>query len=429
VRILQTVQTLDPTVGGVGPAVMALSRGLLRKGHEIDIVTLDPSAAPWIPDVAGQGEARQLLRQKARDDRSGANIREWATQPIDSIGRPAGATRVGLTVHALGPGITSYRYSRRLTNWLRRRGGDYDRVIVNGLWQYLSFAVWRQFAGLATPYYVFPHGMLDPWFKQTFPLKHLKKWLYWPWAEYRVLRDAAAVVFTSEQERLEARKSFWLYRCREQVSPLGLESPPPIPPQAKQMFVAKFPQIRNTRMLLFLGRLHPKKGCDILIEALPRDEDPENVISVVLAGPDQIGWAQQLRARVARLDIGPRIVFAGMLDGEMKQGALANADALILPSHQENFGMSVVEALAVGLPVLISNRVNIWPEIDADGAGYVEGDDVPGTARLIERWIATPPAQRETMRANARRCFQRRFQIDHAVASLLQILSEPRAAG
>jgi glycosyltransferase involved in cell wall biosynthesis len=115
-----------------------------------------------------------------------------------------------------------------------------------------------------------------------------------------------------------------------------------------------------------------------------------------------------------------------MLQGAMKQGALASADAFILPSHQENFGMSVVEALAVGLPVLISNRVNIWREIEGDRAGYVEPDNLEGTVRLIRRWIATSPAERETMRANARQCFARRFEIEKAVDSLLQVLSAGR---
>ena len=69
--------------------------------------------------------------------------------------------------------------------------------------------------GFHTPaYFVFTHGMLDPWFKRTYPLKHLKKWLYWPWAEYRVLRDAQAVLFTCEEERILARQSFWLYKCK-----------------------------------------------------------------------------------------------------------------------------------------------------------------------------------------------------------------------
>jgi glycosyltransferase involved in cell wall biosynthesis len=386
-KILQLVQTLDPSVGGVAPAVLALSRGLSRRGHTIDIVVLDES-----PAVAGVVDAGP-----------------------------------GLNVHALGPGLTSYRYSANLTKWLRDFGGNYDRVIVNGLWQHLSFAAWRRFSGTSTPYYVFPHGMLDPWFKRTFPLKHLKKWLYWPWADYRVLRDATAVVFTSEEERLQARKSFWLYRCREKVSPLGIEKPPAVSSQAGEKFLERYPALRGKRVLLFLGRLHPKKGCDLLIDAFSASATGGNGTFLVLAGPDQIGWEQALRARADRLGISSRVVFTGMLEGELKQGALASADALILPSHQENFGMSVVEAMAAGLPVLISNRVNIWREVVEDRAGYAENDDLAGTRRLIDRWMNAPAAERETMRRNAQGCFARRFEIDHATDSLLSILNEKRS--
>ncbi len=378
-KILQLVHTLDPSVGGVAAAVLALSRGLARRGHKIDIVVLDDPSAAWIANV-------------------------------------------DLNVNALGSGLTSYRYSRALLPWFRQHGGDYDRVIVNGLWQYLSFAAWRRYAGSSIPYYVFPHGMLDPWFKETFPLKHLKKWLYWPWAEYRVLRDAAAAIFTSEEERLQARRSFWLYRAREKVSPLGVEASP-ISPNAKSEFLSRYPQLQNTRNFLFLSRLHPKKGCDILLDAFARIQSNDPV-SLIMAGPDQIGWESDLRCQVARLNLTNRVVFTGMLQGAMKQGVLASADAFVLPSHQENFGISVVEALAAGVPVLISNRVNIWREIDADRAGYVESDDLAGTARLLQRWIDTPTAERETMRQNARNCFEQRFEIDRAVDSLLQVLDE-----
>ena len=106
----------------------------------------------------------------------------------------------------------------------------------------------------------------------------------------------------------------------------------------------------------------------------------------------------------------------------MKHAALACADAFILPSHQENFGMSVVEALAAGLPVLISNRVNIWHEVEIDRAGYVDTDDLGGITRLMERWLNTPDQDRHLMRTNARNCFARRYEIDHAVDSLLSIL-------
>ena len=387
-KILQLVHTLDPSVGGVAAAVLALSRGLARRGHKLDVVVLDE------PDVVA-----------AVADRG----------PADNI-----------TVHALGSGLTSYRYSRTLWPWLRQHGGDYDRVIVNGIWQYLSFAAWRRYAGSSIPYYVFPHGMLDPWFKETFPFKHLKKWLYWPWADYRVLRDAAAVIFTSEEERFQARKSFWLYRCREKVSPLGVEAPP-ISSNAKSEFLSRYPQLQNSRNFLFLARLHPKKGCDILLEAFARFRSNDS-ISLILAGPDQVGWESDLRRQVTRLNLTNRVVFTGMLEGSMKQGAFANTEAFVLPSHQENFGISVVEALAVSVPVLISNRVNIWREIEADRAGYVESDDLAGTTRLLQRWIDTAPAEREMIRQNARRCFEQRFEINRAVDSLLQILNETLTA-
>ena len=259
--------------------------------------------------------------------------------------------------------------------------------------------------------------MLDPWFKRTFPLKHLKKWLYWPWSEYRVLRDARAVIFTSEEERREARKSFWLYRAREVVVPLGVEAPPPV--DSKNVFLEKQPALRGKRNLLFLGRLHPKKGCDLLIDAFAQVANSDWCL--VLAGPDQIGWERELRARAAQ---NRQIVFAGMLEGEMKRGAFAAADAFILPSHQENFGMSVVEALSFGVPVLISNRVNIWREIEADGAGYVENDDLAGTTRLIERWLATSEQQKATMHENARKCFCSRFEINGAAESLVRVLQQ-----
>ena len=119
------------------------------------------------------------------------------------------------------------------------------------------------------------------------------------------------------------------------------------------------------------------------------------------------------------------VVFTGMLEDEMKEGALAAADAFVLPSHQENFGMSVAEALAAGLPVLISNRVNIWREIDNDRAGYVENDDLTGTT-AVDRALAGAPRRRSgwRMRANARACFSARFEINHAIDSLLRVLQE-----
>jgi glycosyltransferase involved in cell wall biosynthesis len=119
------------------------------------------------------------------------------------------------------------------------------------------------------------------------------------------------------------------------------------------------------------------------------------------------------------------ISFPGMLTGDVKWGALSAAEAFVLPSHQENFGIAVAEALACGTPVLISNKVNIWREIEADGAGYVENDDLAGTVNSLKHWLATPPDARSAMRGNATKSFANRFEIERATDSLLAAIANP----
>jgi glycosyltransferase involved in cell wall biosynthesis len=330
-----------------------------------------------------------------------------------------------LSLHALGPGAGSYGYAARFSDWIKKRRGEYDAVIVHGLWQYSSFGVWRALAGTTTPYFVFPHGMLDPWFKRTYPLKHFKKLLYWPWGEYRVLRDAAAVLFTSEEERRLARESFALYRCNEKVVSYGTAAPSNLN-SAREKFYEAFPHLRGQRFFLFLGRLHEKKGCDLLVSAFAQAGNfAGSAHQLVMAGPhaadSYLHSLQQLAART-----GYSITFPGMLSGEIKSGALSAAEAFVLPSHQENFGIAVAEALACGTPVLISNKINIWREIEADGAGLVENDDLAGTANLLKRWSEMPAEAQAAMRANATKCFTSRFEIERATDSLLAAMTDPR---
>lgn len=386
------VRTLDPSSGGVARSVLLLSEALAEAGHEIEIVSLDLPDSPWL----------MAIRLKAK---------------------------------ALGTNTSTYGYSAKLMPWLRAQGDRFDRVVVHGVWQYQSFAAWRRYAGSPIPYYVFPHGMLDPWFKRTYPFKHLKKWFYWPWAEYRVLRDAAAVLFTTEQERLLTRESFWLYRCNEVVFNLGISAPAVNSEEAREDFYDTVPSVREKPFLLFLGRLHEKKGCEELIRAFAAFRSStasDNPVQLVLAGPcTDNKYLQHLHRLTSELfsaaDAVP-VLFTGMLNGNLKWGAFAAADAFILPSHQENFGVAVVEALASGIPVLISNQVNIWHEIVSDGCGYAENDDPAGTRRLLERWQATPASQRAQMRTAARACFAKRFEINQAVDSFLRVLENPLRA-
>src|SRR2546423_1540009 len=380
-RLLRSIHTVNPALGGPIESIRQSSAALSRRGHAVEIACLDAPDDPWVREA-----------------------------PVP--------------VHALGPGLGTYGYAPRFSNWIKQRRADYDAVIVHGLWQYSSFGVWRALAGTDTPYFVFPHGMLDPWFKRTYPLKHVKKLLYWPWGEYRVLRDAAAVLFTSEEERRLARESFTLYRCNENVVNYGTAAPPN-PEPAPEKFFEAFPHSRGQHFLLFLGRLHEKKGCDLLIEAfaqMKKSADAPN--HLVMAGPcsddSYLRWLRQIAAGA-----GDSITFPGMLTGDLKWGALSAAEAFVLPSHQENFGIAVVEALACETPVLISNKINIWREIEADGAALVENDDLSGTINLLKRWLAIPADARAAMQQKARACFATRFEIERATDSLLAVIANP----
>ncbi|HSV63103.1 MAG TPA: glycosyltransferase [Chthoniobacterales bacterium] len=380
-KILRSTHTVNPALGGPIESIKQSSAALLRRGHEVEIISLDAPNDPWVCDSA-------------------------------------------IPVHALGPGLGSYGYASRFSDWIKERRSNYDAVIVHGIWQYSSFGVWRALAGTKTPYFVFPHGMLDPWFKRTYPLKHIKKLFYWPWGEYRVLRDAAAVLFTSEEERRLARESFGRYHCNERVVNYGTAAPTDLE-VARERFFETFPRLRDQRFFLFLGRLHEKKGCDLLIEAFVELQNSADAAHhLVMAGPcSDDAYLRRLQQIAARA--GDSITFPGMLTGEVKWGALSAADAFVLPSHQENFGIAVAEALACATPVLISNKINIWREIEDDGAGYVENDDLSGTINLLKRWLATPEVSQAHMRANARKCFASRFEIERATDSLLAAIGNP----
>lgn len=378
-KILNVISSTDPDSGGVIESVRQISLGLAGAGHHSEIVCLDAPQSPWVLEGP-------------------------------------------LTTHALGPSRTEYRYNSALIPWLKANAPCFDAVLVHGLWQYSSFATWRALAGTATPYFVYPHGMLDPWFKKTYPWKHLKKSLYWPWGEYPVLRDAQAVLFTCEEEKRLARESFRRYAAVEQVVHFGIARPVVDMEAARCAFRDAFPAIAGKRLLLFLSRIHAKKGCDLLIEAFAPASARDPALHLVMAGPDRNGLREPLEKRAQELGVGDRITWTGMLTGDLKWGALAAAEAFILPSHQENFGIAVVEALACGLPVLISNKINIWREIQADGAGLVAEDNLDGTNSLLQKWQDLSAGEYQEMRRAASDCFAKRFDMALAPESLLRIL-------
>jgi glycosyltransferase involved in cell wall biosynthesis len=144
---------------------------------------------------------------------------------------------------------------------------------------------------------------------------------------------------------------------------------------------------------------------------------------LVMAGPDQVGWQTQLNQRAEEVGAASRITWTGMLHGELKWGALRAAEIFVLPSHQENFGIAVAEALAVGVPTLISDKVNIWREVLAGHAGLVAEDTLEGTCRLLQSYLEMPGEQKLVMRECARVCFAEHFEIGKAAENLEEVLA------
>lgn len=379
-RILNVISTVAPDSGGPSESLRQVGKLLKDQGHTVEVASADPSSADYLR------------------------------------GFP-------FPVHALGPGTKLFRYSAKLRDWLIANAGNYDALIGRGLWEHHGLALRAAALRARKPYWVFSHGMLDPWFNRQFPLKAIKKRLFWPW-QHAVLRDAEGVLFTCEEERILARESFRPYQVREKVVSYGTARPPDRPDEQRSAFADAFPRTQGKRLLLFLGRLHPKKGCDLLLQAFADRYQGGDAPLLVMAGPDKDGYRDHLQQLARQLKIDDRIVWTGMLQDARKWGAFRSAEAFILPSHQENFGIAVVEALACGVPVLISKAVNISREVEVDGAGFVEADSLEGARELLRRWEETDGSSRSLMSERALACFESRFTVERAAESLLEALAD-----
>lgn len=329
------------------------------------------------------------------------------------------------TIHALS-GDRKGAYSTKIVPWLRAHRCDYDGVVLHGLWEYLSLAVLRAIAG-HVPYVVYPHGMLDPYFKRASRLKHMKKWLYWLAVQYWVLRRALRVVFTTAAERDLAGESFWLHRWNAVVIGLGADAPPQDLAACRETFYGLLPELRDRRFLLYLGRLDPKKGCDLLIQAFAAVSHEAPDLQLVMAGPDSAGWQGELQRLAVSEGIAARVLWPGMLKGEAKWGAFAASEAFLLPSHQENFGIAIVEALSCGTPALLTRPINIAEELAGDGSVLLADDTLDGIQQLLTRWLQMPAAERESMALRARNSVATRYDMRRNTSALVDLFASAGA--
>jgi glycosyltransferase involved in cell wall biosynthesis len=378
---------MDPAFGGLSQAVRSLVAPLKKFGVNSEVVSLDDPANTFVKE-----------------------------DPF--------------RIHAIGPWKGPWSYSANLSSWLTDNLGKFDAVIIHGLWLYHGYStarVVRRFRSKNSDkhrsrprLFVMPHGMLDPYFQRAEErkLKALRNWIYWKIIESKVVNGSDGLLFTCEEERQLARQPFTPYKPKREINVgLGIQTPPPREEVMDTSFRRACPEIRDHKYILFLGRIHEKKGVDILIESFrmaTHSAASSQSVMLVIAGPGlDSSYGQFVKKKVANDEMLQKIVFfPGMLAGDAKWGAFYGCSAFILPSHQENFGISVVEALACEKPVLISNQVNIWREIQEGKGGIVEPNTLEGTKSLISKWMALSQEQQKQMGQNAKVVFEKKFAID-----------------
>jgi glycosyltransferase involved in cell wall biosynthesis len=298
----------------------------------------------------------------------------------------------------------AFKYSGPMARWLKNSVKSYDVVHIHGVFSHPCIVAASACRAHGVPYIVRPLGMLDPW---SMGQKPLRKRLFWHLAVKRMLRGAAAIHYTARPEMESAEGSLKLERGV--VIPLGVEIEPLRDAEATHAFREQHPALGSDPYVLLLSRLHPKKGVDLLLKAFLAlaKEERFGDWKLVLAGEGPESYVESLRRMVQQDGGHHRVLFPGWLEGVGKSSALQNASLLALPSHHENFGLCVMEALAHGVPVLVSSYVNLAPEIKAANVGWI----VPLESAALQEQLADALSHGEerARRGRAGRDFARRY--------------------
>lgn len=350
-RILHVIANLAPRYGGPAKACVEMARAVARLGHDVKIYTTNQD---------GPGELAVPLGRPLIQD--GVEIRYYPIQPPRFWG-------------------TSWPMARALAGGIR----EADLVHIHSLYLFHDLIAGHYCRSYGVPYLVRPHGTLDPYLYRR---HRWRKYVMEAAFENRNIRRAAALHFTSEEEERLARPH--IGDAPGVVVPLGVDLREFQDLPAPGRFRERFPEIGHKEIILFLGRINFKKGLDLLVQALGRVVRKRRDVHLVVAGPDDDGWGARVKGWLRQEGIADCATFTGMLLGEEKLAALRDARMFVLPSYSENFGIAVIEAMACGLPVVISDRVNIWREVEAAGAGLVTPCEAGQTATAMLELLDNP---------------------------------------
>ena len=367
-RVLHVIPSVAERSGGPATAIVPMCRALMQQGMDVLLISTD----------AGLGD-REVTEVPAK-----------------------------LFPAELGE---SFKYSRPLASWLSANVRKFDVVHVHAVFNHSSVAAARACKRAGVPYVIRPLGTLDPW---SMTQKSLRKRVFWQVIGRGMLQGAAAVHYTSEAEKLSTERLNGLNHGR--VVPLGID---PTSATSREMLSKHFPSLAGDPYVLVLSRLHPKKGLDVLIDAFLSLTSQFSAWHLVLAGDGPPEYVSMLKSKVSQCG---RVLFTGWVDGERKNALLGCASLLALPSHQENFGLCVMEALSQSVPVLVSPGVNLAPEIVTANAGWVAAIDKESLAAKLAEALSDEAELARRGRAGQQ--LSLRYSWENAAKHLVQLYQE-----
>ena len=331
-KILHVIPSVGPLRGGPSFVMRTMSEGLAAQGCEVDVATTDDN---------GPERLSVPLEKPVREN--------------------------GVTYRYFRRQIYFYTISWPLSQWLRKNVAGYDLLHIHALFSFsVASAAWWA-SHYRVPYVVRPLGTLNRW-----GMENRRPWLKQAslrLIDGRVLSGAAAVHYTSQEEQEEGAMAAAVARPVIIPNPVDFQFDRDRLPGG--WLRSRYPAIAGKRIVLFLSRLHPKKGLDLLLAAFARVRAQVRDVALVLGGAGEKDFVERLRRQARELGLEPDIVWAGFLEGDSKKAAMADADIFVLPSYSENFGVAAVEAMAAGLPVIVSDQVGIHRRIAEANAGLV----------------------------------------------------------
>lgn len=363
-RILHVIPSLSPTSGGPSFALPAMARALSGFDVHVTAATTDDD---------GRGKHLSGITLGQLTPKEGWDVLYFRKQ------------------------TDFYKASLPLADWLRRHVRQFDAVHVHAVFSFASLAAGRAAAAAGVPYVVRPLGVLNRWGMEN--RRRFVKALSFRLFDLPMLRKASAMHYTSRMEMEDASR-FGLKNL-QRVIPIGMDLSPFDSLPQREVFSARFSETASSRNILFLSRVDEKKGIDLLLEAFARIATQRPDIRLVICGSGDTSLTAKLQSQAASLGIAPRVTWAGQVAGELRLAAFSAAEMFVLPSHSENFGIALLEAMAAGLPCVSTDQVAL--ALDAVRAdALLLADREPGAIAAKIETLLDSPQDRHRLGQSAR---------------------------